>query len=69
MRTVPADRVRDLRAVDILPMGLCVHSLSVPTLVNHKPIGNEAAVKNVQIERGTWEGLQLHSRITAVSVS
>ena len=29
VRTVPADRVRGLLAIDILPMALCIHRLSV----------------------------------------
>jgi hypothetical protein len=37
-------------------MALCIHRLSVPILVNHKPIGNEAAVKNIGIEGGMCEG-------------
>ena len=50
VRTVPADRVRGLLAIVILPMALCIHRLSVPNLVNHKPIGNEAAVKNIRVK-------------------
>src|ERR1700733_1082133 len=69
VRTIPADRVRGLLAIDILPMALCIHRLSVPILVNHKPIGNEAAAKNIRMEGDMCEGLRLHSRTTAASVS
>jgi hypothetical protein len=33
VRTVPADRVRGLLAIDILPMALCIHRLSVDNLI------------------------------------
>jgi len=49
VRTVPADRVRGLRAVDILPMSLCIHSHSTDRLLaHHKPITNAVTAKVIR---------------------